>query len=148
MAGSNIPHYGPFVIKICPWPTTSCHLKNNATKGPYIDAAMPSSICARNNCSRFSKFIMRGRIKLVPSGDMYIGVPVILFSFVFAAVAAPRVFPCLAITLAAPKSTYLMMPLWSNSMSVAFISANHPLAIYIGELTLRLDISVHNPIFM
>lgn len=69
-------------------------------------------------------------IKLVPSGDMYIGVPVILFSFVFAAGAAPpRVFPCFAINLAAPKSTYLIIPLWSNNMSVAFISTNHPLAI-------------------
>lgn len=48
---------------------------------------------------------------LITSGDMYIGVPVIdLLGFV-AVISCTSVLPCLAMTLAAPKSTYLIMPL-------------------------------------
>lgn len=54
---------------------------------------------------------------LITSGDMYMGVPVMdLFGFVTAASPA-RVRPWRAMTLAAPKSTYLMMPLWSSRIS-------------------------------
>ena len=56
---------------------------------------------------------------LITSGDMYMGVPVIdLLGFVaVACISAARVRPCLAMTFAAPKSTYLMIPLWSNKIS-------------------------------
>ncbi len=58
-----------------------------------------------------------GLSPFMTSGDIYIGVPVMdLFGFVSCkSVASVR--PCLAITLAAPKSTYLMMPLWSSKIS-------------------------------
>lgn len=56
---------------------------------------------------------------LITSGDIYIGVPVIdLLAFPFAAVAVTRVLPCRAMTFAAPKSTYLMTPMWLSRISV------------------------------
>ena len=49
---------------------------------------------------------------LITSGDMYIGVPVIeLFGLVVAVTPCTMVRPCRAMTLAAPKSTYLITPL-------------------------------------
>lgn len=63
------------------------------------------------------------RPRLVPritSGDMYMGVPVIDLCRPcrVAACSAAKVLPCLAMTLAAPKSTNLITPLWSNKISV------------------------------
>lgn len=58
-----------------------------------------------------------GLSPLMTSGDIYIGVPVMdLLGFV-ACKSVASVRPCLAMTLAAPKSTYLMIPLWSSKMS-------------------------------
>lgn len=59
---------------------------------------------------------------LMTSGDMYIGVPVmdlLAAPVVDEAVvgAATRVLPWRAITFAAPKSTYLITPLWLRRMS-------------------------------
>lgn len=55
---------------------------------------------------------------LITSGDMYIGVPVIdRFGCELPCPSAANVRPWRAITLAAPKSTYLMMPLWSRRIS-------------------------------
>jgi len=54
----------------------------------------------------------------IPSGDIYIGVPVILLRLVRAAVVmAALVLPCLAKTLAAPKSENLILPTPSRRMS-------------------------------
>lgn len=54
---------------------------------------------------------------LITSGDMYMGVPVMdLLGFV-AVRSVASVRPCRAMILAAPKSTYLMMPLWSSKIS-------------------------------
>jgi hypothetical protein len=53
----------------------------------------------------------------VPSGDIYIGVPVILFKFVLAIVTPAFVFPCFAKTFAAPKSENLILPTPSRRMS-------------------------------
>lgn len=68
---------------------------------------------------------------LMTSGDMYIGVPVIDFCFAGtlgrptppaaasgASLVGWSVLFWRAMTLAAPKSTYLMMPLWSSRMSM------------------------------
>ena len=50
-------------------------------------------------------------VPVMTSGDMYMGVPVIEFPLTFeGAAVATLVLPCLAMTLAAPKSTYLIMP--------------------------------------
>src|SRR5436190_23238692 len=54
---------------------------------------------------------------MVPSGDMYIGVPVILLRFVRAIVTPALVLPCFAKTLAAPKSENLIFPTVSSRMS-------------------------------
>lgn len=54
---------------------------------------------------------------LITSGDMYIGVPVMDLFGLVACRSAARVRPCRAMTLAAPKSTYLMIPLWSSKIS-------------------------------
>jgi hypothetical protein len=53
-----------------------------------------------------------------PSGDMYIGVPVILLRLVRAMVTPALVFPCLAKIFAAPKSENLMLPTPSRRISV------------------------------
>jgi len=55
--------------------------------------------------------------KEVPSGDMYIGVPVILLRFVRAIVTPAFVFPCFAKTLAAPKSENFILPTPSSKIS-------------------------------
>ncbi len=63
---------------------------------------------------------------LMTSGDMYIGVPVMDFCLPGTHGAGPplvaewsgwRVLPWRAMILAAPKSTYLITPLWSRRMS-------------------------------
>lgn len=54
---------------------------------------------------------------LMTSGDMYMGVPVIDLLGFEACRSAASVRPCRAITLAAPKSTYLMMPFWLSRIS-------------------------------
>jgi len=58
---------------------------------------------------------------LMTSGDIYIGVPVmdLLAAPVVDAVvgAATSVLPWRAITFAAPKSTYLITPLWLRRIS-------------------------------
>ena len=57
-------------------------------------------------------------VPLITSGDMYMGVPVILFCFSPRELLFPAsVLPCRAMILAAPKSTYLMTPLWSSKIS-------------------------------
>ena len=49
---------------------------------------------------------------LITSGDMYIGVPwMVGWRFIPFGAPVTTVLPCLAITLAAPKSTYLITPL-------------------------------------
>src|SRR3569833_1792462 len=54
---------------------------------------------------------------LITSGDMYIGVPVMDLLGLVAVRSPTSVRPCLAMTLAAPKSTYLLMLLCSSSIS-------------------------------
>jgi hypothetical protein len=69
---------------------------------------------------------------LITSGDMYIGVPVIdLFGCCVAEWSVTSVRPWRAITLAAPKSTYLMMPLWSRRMSAQRLGqhTSHPVTL-------------------
>src|SRR6266496_5396943 len=73
---------------------------------------------------------------LVPSGDMYIGVPVILLRFVLAIVTPALVFPCFAKTLAAPKSEYLIFPTASSRIS-------NIRTIFSGR-TFWLDIAMHH----
>lgn len=61
---------------------------------------------------------------LITSGDMYMGVPVIdLFGFE-ALMSCTSVRPWRAMTFAAPKSTYLMMPLWSRRTSMVRLAIN------------------------
>lgn len=65
---------------------------------------------------------------LITSGDMYIGVPVIDFwpagfpGTDGATVFATKVLPWRAMTLAAPKSTYLITPAWSRRISAMEVS--------------------------
>jgi len=57
-------------------------------------------------------------VPVMTSGDMYMGVPVIEFPLTFeGAAVATLVLPCLAMTLAAPKSTYFIIPWWSRRIS-------------------------------
>jgi len=61
-----------------------------------------------------------GILPVITSGDMYMGVPVMVLSLPprdMPPTSAAKVFPWRAIILAAPKSTYLMTPLWSSRMS-------------------------------
>ncbi len=73
------------------------------------------------------------------SGDMYIGVPVMDFCFAgtlgrptpLAAASGASfvgwsVLFWRAMTLAAPKSTYLMIPLWSSRMSRECVVSDRP----------------------
>ena len=83
------------------------------------------------------------------SGDMYMGVPVIDFCLPGRRVVGSartlwsgwRVLFWRAMTLAAPKSTYLMTPLWSRRMSLVVL-----VAVLrdggIRELTLGLDVAM------
>ena len=88
---------------------------------------------------------------LITSGDMYMGVPVMDLLALVPAILAISVLPCRAITLAAPKSTYLITPLWSRRMSGTERLASVPTAdlcklVRLGRhrLTLRLDIPVRD----
>lgn len=58
-----------------------------------------------------------GLSPLITSGDIYMGVPVIDRLGRDVATSAANVRPCRAITFAAPKSTYLMIPLRSKRIS-------------------------------
>ena len=69
-------------------------------------------------------------VPVITSGDMYMGVPVMELYFECTAVET-RVLPCLAITLAAPKSTYLIIPLWSKSMSRRLLVTVHKIKIFL-----------------
>lgn len=81
---------------------------------------------------------------LITSGDMYIGVPVIdLFCFVVLK-SCTKVRLCRAMTLAAPKSTYLMTPLWSSRMSASVSLLSSPQAPEKGALTLWLNVAMGN----
>src|SRR5699024_2911512 len=83
---------------------------------------------------------------LITSGDMYMGVPVIDLLGLVACTSAASVRPCRAITLAAPKSTYLMMPLWFSRMS-RFASQSVSVTRSLGQnvpLTLGLDVAVRD----
>lgn len=79
---------------------------------------------------------------LMTSGDMYIGVPVMdLLGFV-AERSCISVRPWRAITLAAPKSTYLMMPLWSRSTSAKSIRFDSRAELRMHKLTFWFDVTM------
>lgn len=54
----------------------------------------------------------------ITSGDIYIGVPVMDLLGFAGIFDSARLLPCRAITFAAPKSTYLITPLWLRRMSI------------------------------
>src|SRR6478735_2014638 len=84
---------------------------------------------------------------LITSGDIYIGVPVMDRFGIVACFSPASVRPCRAITLAAPKSTYLMIPLWSSRISATLLVSAH-LGVQDTPLTFGLDVSVGNAALM
>ena len=79
-------------------------------------------------------------LPLITSGDMYIGVPVIDFCLAGAGSTCSVLF-CRAMTLAAPKSTNLITPLWSRRMSNEQLEEDLR-RIGSQKLTFGLDISM------